>query len=331
MKTNEAPATNSLRAWVLAARPKTLTGAIAPVLVGGAFALVKTQASIPDYSQLSILNCQFSILLPFLLCLLFAVLMQIDANLINDYFDFKKGTDREDRLGPERACAQGWITPEAMKKGIAVVTTLSALLGLGIFTLHMQWELLVVGALCLVGSFLYTTKLSYLGWGDVLVFVFFGLVPVVFTYYVMTDGGWNIPLIIAGAAMGLATDNLLIVNNYRDRHEDLKSGKWTLMVRIIEDQKKKYDDVHGQKYGEEICIDLYLWFGVLAVILAFISLFLFPYSSIRWPFMLVYLILHFKSFQKLKALDGKALNSVLGATARNIFLFGVLLAISVFL
>ena len=256
MKTNEAPATNSLRAWVLAARPKTLTGAIAPVLVGGAFALVKCQASNPDYFQLSILNCQFSILLPFLLCLLFAVLMQIDANLINDYFDFKKGTDREDRLGPERACAQGWITPEAMKKGIAVVTVLSALLGLGIFTLHMQWELLVVGALCLVGSFLYTTKLSYLGWGDVLVFVFFGLVPVVFTYYVMTDGGWNIPLIIAGAAMGLATDNLLIVNNYRDRHEDLKSGKWTLMVRIIEDQKKKYGDVHGHKYGEEICIDL---------------------------------------------------------------------------
>lgn len=217
--------TNSMRAWFLATRPKTLTGAIAPVLVGAAFAYASSDA--------------VSMLMPFLLCLLFAVLMQIDANLINDYFDFKKGTDREDRLGPERACAQGWITPRAMQWGIGVMTALSCLVGIAILLVHMQWELLLVGILCVVFCFLYTTRLSYLGWGDVLVLVFFGFVPVVFTHYVMTNGGWSVPLLIAGFAMGLATDNLLVVNNYRDRSQDRVSGKRTIIVRIIEAQIRK--------------------------------------------------------------------------------------------
>ena len=334
-----------MKAWALAARPKTLTGAIAPVLVGAAFAYVRILHDAPN-SQLSTVNCQLSTLncqlstvncqlsplyYPFLLCLLFAILMQIDANFINDYFDFKKGTDREDRLGPERACAQGWITPRAMQWGIAVITILSCLVGLGILFVHMQWELLIVGALCVVFSFLYTTKLSYLGWGDLLVLIFFGLVPVVFTYYVMTDGGWNIPLIIAAVAMGMATDNLLMVNNYRDRHQDQLSGKRTIVVRIINAQLQKFGNEKGLREGEEICQDIYLWLGVFSTILAFTALFLFPFSSIRYPLMLIYLILHFKTFRQLKTLDGRALNGVLGATARNIFLFGLLLAISAFL
>ena len=322
---------NSLKAWALAARPKTLAGAIAPVLVGAAFAYVRILHDAPN-SPLSTLHSPLSTLhSPLLLCLLFAVLMQIDANFINDYFDFRKGTDREDRLGPERACAQGWITPRAMRWGIAVTTVLSCLVGLAILCVHMQWELLLVGALCVVFSFLYTTRLSYMGWGDLLVLVFFGLVPVVFTYYVMTGGGWNIPLVIAATAMGLATDNLLMVNNYRDRHQDLLSGKRTIVVRIIQAQIQKYGNEKGQKEGQEICQDIYLWLGVFSTILAFTALFLYPYSSIRWPLMLIYLILHFRTFRQLKTLDGRALNQVLGATARNIFLFGLILAISVFL
>ena len=332
--------TYSLKAWVLAARPKTLTGAVAPVLVGGAMAFVKTckhviAKNIDMYGGFNVHDIYMqsrvvSVLVPFLLCLLFAVLMQIDANLINDYFDFKKGTDREDRLGPERACAQGWITPRAMMWGIAVMTLLSCVVGVFILLWHLQWELLVVGLLCVVFCFLYTTKLSYLGWGDLLVLVFFGLVPVVFTYYVMTNGGWNIPLIIAGFAMGMATDNLLMVNNYRDRHQDKVSGKLTIVVRIINAQIKKFGNLKGLKEGEEICMDIYLWLGIFSTLLAFVALFLFPLSSIRYPLMLIYLILHFKTFRQLKTLDGKALNQVLGATARNIFLFGLLLAVSMF-
>ena len=166
--------TNSLKAWFLAARPKTLTGAIAPVLVGAAFAYASSNSQRPTLNcQLSTVNCQ---LLLFLLCLLFAIFMQIDANFINDYFDFKKGTDREDRLGPERACAQGWITPRAMQWGVGVMTALSCLVGIAILLVHMQWELLLVGILCVVFCFLYTTRLSYLGWGDLLVLIFFGFI-----------------------------------------------------------------------------------------------------------------------------------------------------------
>jgi 1,4-dihydroxy-2-naphthoate octaprenyltransferase len=308
--------TNSLKAWFLAARPKTLTGAIAPVLVGAAFAFASnTQLSSLSYSLL--------------LCILFAILMQIDANLINDYFDFKKGTDREDRLGPERACAQGWITPRAMQWGIAITTILSCGVGLAILFLHWQWELLLVGIFCVLFCFLYTTHLSYLGWGDVLVLVFFGFVPVVFTHYVMTDGEWNVPLLIASLAMGLATDNLLMVNNYRDRNQDRVSGKRTIIVRIIEAQIRKYGDQEGQKKAENICLDIYLWVGIVATFLAFTAFFLFSPISIRHPLMFLYLILHFRAFQQLKSLDGRELNQVLGATARNIFLFGLLLALNV--
>ena len=354
--------TNSPRAWLLASRPQTLTGAIAPVLVGASFAIRHLMASgLSLNSQLSTLNSQLSTVNSqlstvnclLILCLLFAVFMQIDANLINDYFDFRKGTDRADRLGPERACAQGWITPKALRWGIAVMTILSCLVGLAILymipfsILHFSL-LLAVGLLCIVFCFLYTTHLSYRGWGDLLVLIFFGLIPVLFTYYVMTIGldlnsqlstvnsqlstlNFHLPLLLASIAMGLATDNLLMVNNYRDRHQDLLSGKRTIIVRIIEAQKRKLGDEQGQKEGEQICLDIYLWLGIFAVLLALTALFLHPLSTIRYPLLLIYLILHFKTFQQLKTLDGRDLNRVLGQTARNIFLFGLLLAISVFL
>ena len=101
--------TDSLRAWLLAARPKTLTGAAVPVMLGCGLAAADGGF----------------VLLPAVLCFAFALLMQIDANLINDLWDYLKGSDGEDRLGPERACAQGWITPKSMRLGIAA-TTLAA-------------------------------------------------------------------------------------------------------------------------------------------------------------------------------------------------------------
>lgn len=319
--------TNSILAWWLAMRPKTLTGAAAPVLVGGSMAFVYMVYSHAraDWSAPAFLQCLSSALLPFGLCLLFAMLMQIDANFINDYFDFKKGSDREDRLGPERACAQGWVTPHAMRVAIVVTTALSCLVGLVIMSLHSQYELLLVGALCVLFCFLYTTKLSYLGWGDMLVLIFFGIVPVFFTCYVMTGGEWCVPVVIAGVAMGLAPDTLLVVNNYRDRNQDAISGKRTLIVRLM----KKYADSPNGKEGLQACQDLYLWLGVFATLLSVVALFLYPLSSIRYPLMVVYLILHFRTFRRLQSLDGRDLNMVLGETARNIFLFGLLFAANV--
>jgi len=131
---------NSPYAWFLAARPKTLTGAIIPVLLGSALAFSDGQFKTA----------------PALLCALFACGMQIAANFINDLFDFQKGTDRrEDRLGPQRACAEGWITPAAMKTGIGIALTLSCLAGLAV--LFTVWGQLPHGgwawcAYCLLSS-----------------------------------------------------------------------------------------------------------------------------------------------------------------------------------
>ena len=131
---------NSLQAWILAARPKTLTGAVTPVLIGTALAAMDGHFE----------------WLPALICCVFASLMQIAANFINDLFDFLKGTDREDRLGPERACAQGWISLQAMKTGIIVTVTLACLIGCTLL-FYAGWELIIVGVLCVLFAFLYTT------------------------------------------------------------------------------------------------------------------------------------------------------------------------------
>lgn len=188
---------NSFQAWLLAMRPKTLTGAAIPVLLGCALAYIfgKFQP------------------VPALLCFLFAFLMQTDANFINDLYDYLKGTDREDRLGPERACAQGWITPAGMKRGIAVTTLLACCVGLGLLS-YGGWEMIPVGLACVIFAFLYTAgpyPLAYHGWGDVLVLIFFGFVPVGCTFYVMAHS-WNTAVFVVSLACGLIIDTLLMVN-----------------------------------------------------------------------------------------------------------------------
>jgi 1,4-dihydroxy-2-naphthoate octaprenyltransferase len=290
--------TNGIKAWFLAARPKTLTGAAAPVIMAGACA-VQAKGALD--------------VLPFVLCLLFAFVMQVDSNFVNDYFDFRKGTDREDRLGPERACAQGWVTPGAMRIAIGVTTVLACLLGLPL----IFWggaALVAVGALCVLFCFLYTTCLSYLGYGDLLVLVFFGVVPVCVTYYVVT-GDMNWPVLLAGIACGLATDCLLMVNNYRDRNEDAVSGKRTLVVRF------------GSSFG----LSMYLWLGVLAFLLGAVSLVAATGNWYAVLPLLLYALSHIVVYRKMRIIDGRALNGILGATARNIILFSLLYGLGLLL
>lgn len=139
--------------------------------------------------------------------------MQIDANFINDLFDFLKGSDREDRLGPERACAQGWISAKAMKAGIACTTLLAGITGLCLLY-YGGLEMIPVGIACMIFAFLYTAgpyPLAYHGWGDLLVLVFFGFVPVGCTYYVMAHD-WNMSVTMASLACGLIIDTLLMIN-----------------------------------------------------------------------------------------------------------------------
>lgn len=295
---------NSPLAWLLAARPKTLTGAIIPVLLGSALAFS---------------NGQFKTT-PALLCALFACSMQIAANFINDLFDFLKGADREDRLGPQRACAEGWITPRAMRRGIGLTLLLSCLAGLGVlFSVRGQlpyggWELVALGAACILFAFLYTTKLSYLGWGDVLVLVFFGFVPVGGTYYVQAYT-LNADVALLSLVSGLAIDCLLMVNNYRDREQDAVSGKRTLVVR------------YGKRSGEY----LYLALGIAATLLClwFIRTDRLTPLEFLWA-PCVYLCLHVLTWRKMVRIgSGKELNTILGETSRNMLLLGVLLAAAI--
>lgn len=249
-----------------------------------------------------------------LCCLLFAGGMQIVANLINDLYDFLRGTDREDRLGPERACAQGWITPNAMKRGIALSIIISCLFGIGALALTWQQlpyhgiELIVLGLSCVVFAFLYTSVFSYLGLGDLLVLVFFGFVPVCGTYYLMALQLTSITWLL-GLISGIAIDALLIVNNYRDREQDKISGKRTLIVLL------------GEPFGRY----LYLGVGLLAVLLACILLYRIGNTG-KMVALIVYLGLHLRTWLKMVEIrQGKALNLILGETSRNMFVLSLLL------
>lgn len=290
---------NSPRAWLLATRPKTLTGAITPVLMGTALAAMDGQFH----------------WIPALICCLFACLMQVAANFINDLFDFLKGTDRDDRLGPARACAQGWISPAAMKRGIATVIAIACLVG-SMLLLYAGWQLAVVGALCVLFAFLYTTgpyPLSYKGWGDVLVVVFFGFVAVGATYYVQALT-WTADVTVTCLVCGLMVDTLLVVNNYRDRQADAQSGKRTLIVR----------------WGEPLGRYLYLLLGVVAALLC-------GWFAVggHWYAALLpqlYLLPHLLTWRKMVRIhSGKPLNLILGETSRNILLMGMLLSLGMVL
>ncbi|MBR5748593.1 MAG: 1,4-dihydroxy-2-naphthoate octaprenyltransferase [Prevotella sp.] len=295
--------TNSMRAWLLAARPKTLSGAAVPVMIGGTLAFVDA----PLYGE-GVFRWTAAVL-----CLLFAFAMQVNANFINDFFDFANGADDvETRLGPRRACAQGWVTLDAMKKAIAATTCVACVIGL-----PLAWygglEMVLVGMLCVVFAFLYTTFFSYQGLGDLLVLVFFGIVPVCCTYYVQLHTlTWEV--FLASIACGLVIDALLIVNNFRDRDNDRQAGKNTVIVRL----------------GAETGLQLYIGVGIGAVILG--GTFWLNGHLLAFLFPFLYLALHLFTYLRIKRIyQGKALNLCLGDTARNIFIYGLCVSIGLLL
>lgn len=304
MAEQETIRVNSPKAWLLASRPKTLTGAAVPVMIGAALAWADTSGHIRA--------------LPCVLCFLFAFIMQIDANFINDYFDFKKGNDdAATRLGPKRACSMGWVTPRAMLWAIILTTIAGCVAGLPL-VFFGGWKMVGVGLLCVIFSFLYTTKLSYLGLGDVLVLVFFGIVPVCMTYYLSLPAAQQtvtLEVLIASLACGLVIDTLLLVNNYRDIDNDLRDGKLTLVVRV------------GRRNGQR----LYLYAGILALALGVVFAFYGHLLAMLLP-VVSYALLHIKAYRRLVSIDrGAALNEVLGETARNMFVYGLLTAVGLLL
>lgn len=293
--------TNSVKAWLLATRPKTLSAAAVPIMIGTAFAWRNTSE-------------QFN-WIPAILCLLFAWIMQIDSNLVNDYFDFKKGNDDETRLGPKRACSEGWITSDAMVWGILITTLLGCMTGIPLI-LYGGLEMVMVGIACVVFCFLYTTLFSYHGLGDILVLLFFGIIPVCCTYYVCMPLHQQIPtgeVIASSIACGLAIDALLIVNNYRDIDNDRSNGKITLAVRLGESKTRRLYESIG-----------YTAAGIM-IILVFFDLYQTDKLIPTYAIYLIYIILHRQSYQEMKRINkGAKLNQVLGLTARNILVFGIL-------
>ncbi len=282
---------NSAKAWLLAARPKTLSGASVPVMIGLALAWT------------TVGGAGFKVI-PAVLCVLFAFIMQIDANFVNDYFDFVSGKDDEMRLGPARACAMGWIDGGKMRMGIAVTTALACVVGLPL-VLYGGLEMMIVGALCVVFCFLYTTFMASHALGDVLVLAFFGIVPVGLTYYLQTET--ISPLVfVASLACGLVVDTLLVVNNYRDIDNDRRAGKNTLVVLL------------GAKSGRR----LYLLLGVVAFLMGLFFVACGLHKA--FFFTCIYVILHFVTYKKMVRINkGRQLNLVLGDTARNMFVYGL--------
>jgi len=202
-------------AWVLAARPRTLTAAAAPVLLGTGLAVGKDAFS-P---------------LPALAALLGALLIQIGTNLANDYYDHVRGGDTEERVGPTRVTQAGLIPPETVRNATYLVLGVALLLGVYLVRVG-GWPIVFIGLASLVCAVAYTGgpfPLAYHGLGDLFVFLFFGLAAVGGTVWVQALS-FGPDVLLAGAGMGAMSTAILVVNNLRDLETDARAGKNTLAV-----------------------------------------------------------------------------------------------------
>jgi 1,4-dihydroxy-2-naphthoate octaprenyltransferase len=206
-----------VNAWILAARPKTLSAAVVPVMAGAS--LVRGPLDWP------LLACTLA----------GAVLIQIATNYINDALDFKKGADTSERLGPMRVTAAGLLSADAVLRGAYLCFFGAALCGVALI-LHAGWPLLAIGVASIVAAYAYTGgpyPLAYHGLGELFVIAFFGVVAVIGTYFVQTLR-FSREAFIAGVGVGCLATVLLVINNLRDVASDRVSDKRTTVVRFGE-------------------------------------------------------------------------------------------------
>jgi 1,4-dihydroxy-2-naphthoate octaprenyltransferase len=287
------------RIWVEAARLRTLPAAIIPVMVGTALAAAHGTAG---YFNAAV-------------CLGFALLVQIGTNYANDYYDFIQGADTAARVGPRRAVAAGLIAPAVMRRAMWLVFGAAFLVGL-LLVRSGGWILLPVGVVSILCGVAYTGgpyPLGYNGLGDLFVFIFFGLVAVDTTFYVQAG-------FIAGdvtscaAAVGLLAANILVANNYRDVETDSVAGKKTLVVRF------------GRRFA--------VWQYALSALCALLCPPALLLTGYHWPVLLP-LVLAPQAFRLTHRLarstePGEQIE-LLGATAKFLAAFGVLLSVGVVL
>lgn len=283
--------------WIEAMRLRTLPVSAAGVLAGCGCALWQGRFSAA----------------PAVLCLLFALSAQIASNFGNEYYDYKNGMDRKGRSGFRRGVTEGDISPRAMKYATFAMLALAALLGCSLLLFGSLW-LIPVGIAILLFALAYSTgpyPLSHHGLGDVTVVIFFGVVPVTFTCYLLS-GGWDeLPVLLStSVAIGMLAANVLIVNNYRDMEDDKAVGKNTTVVL----------------FGRKAMSYVYLLSGVVAM--AVMSPLWMRLSLWTLAVPAIYLVLHFITWKKVVSSSGAALNPLLGRTAMNLLLFTLLLLVA---
>jgi 1,4-dihydroxy-2-naphthoate octaprenyltransferase len=210
--------TSRLRIWWLAIRPATLTISLAPVLVGASLAWHDSERVL---------------WIPFALAAAAALLIQIGTNLYNDVGDFERGADRAERLGPPRAVSSGWLGPAEVRGAVRVVFGLALAVGAWLVW-YGGWPILLLGLASIVAGIAYTggpRPIAYTATGELFVFVFFGLVAVLGTYYLQTLA-WSWAGVLAATMIGALAAAVIVVNNYRDLDNDRSVGKRTFAVRV---------------------------------------------------------------------------------------------------
>lgn len=287
------PKLSALQIWLLAARPRTLPAAIAPVIVGVAAAY--HNGFFDPAVALAILAC--------------AVLLQIGANIVNDVFDFYRGADTQERLGPPRVTAQGLLQPHQTVLGAMIIFAIAALVGLCLVYWVGGLPILLLGLLAIAFAVAYS-PLAYIGLGDLLAFMFFGPVAVVGTYYLLT-GSVNPLAIWVSLPMGLLVTAILVVNNLRDVEQDRKHNKRTLAARW------------GVAFAQAEWTLLVIGSFLLAPMLIFF------FGTLVW-LLATWLAIPaaYKMFGVIRTQTGRALNAALSGTAQLTLLYAVLLATS---
>jgi 1,4-dihydroxy-2-naphthoate octaprenyltransferase len=287
-----------LRLWLVAARPRTLPAAIAPVLVGSALA-----GSEDIFRPL-----------PFVAALIGSIFIQIGTNLSNDYSDARRGADTEDRLGPVRVTAGGLMPPRRVLVGTYVAFGIAVAAGLYLAAVA-GWQLLVVGGASILAGVLYTggpRPYGYEGLGEVFVFLFFGIVAVAGSYFAQTQElRWE--ALALAVPVGLLAAAILVVNNIRDIDTDRRAGKRTLAVKL------------GRKRARRL-------FAAMVTIAFVVPLFLVPSLS---PWVLLALAALPLAPPLVRTVwtrtDGPALNAALAGTGTLLALYSLLLALGVLL
>lgn len=281
--------------WLLAARPRTLPAAAAPVIVGTALALADGLFR-PG---------------PALAALLTALLLQIGANVANDVFDYYRGADTPERQGPLRVTQAGLLTPRQTLAGMWTIFGLTGLLGLYL-AFVAGWPVILVGLAAIAAAILYTggpLPFGYYGLGDLFVFIFFGLVAVGGTYYVQA-GQLSAAALWSAVPIGLLTTAILVVNNLRDIETDRKAGKLTLAVRL---------GAAGARIEYLLC----LAGAYLAPILMWVAGVSSPWVMLAW----LSLPLAVRLVRQIYRETGRALNLALAGTGQFELVFAVLFSI----